>query len=115
MDGKIVVVTRKTRLDELVERFNTREQAKFYIEHAGLDFADYDREHATYAESVRRVRRQLDGLGKLQVVDRSFLPNFIFTPEDVIVTIGPDGLVVNTAKYLDGQPLVAINPDPGRF
>ena len=25
------------------------------------------------------------------------------------------GLVVNTAKYLDGQPLVAFNPDPARM
>ena len=45
LQEKIVVVTRKTRLEELVERFNTREQAKFYIEHMGLNFADYDREH----------------------------------------------------------------------
>ena len=30
----------------------------------------------------------------------------------MVVTIGIDGLVVNTAKYLDGQPIVAVNPDP---
>jgi hypothetical protein len=33
----------------------------------------------------------------------------------VVVTLGPDGLVVNTAKYLDGQLLVALNPDPARI
>ena len=33
MYKKLVIVTRKTRLQELVERFNTRSQAKFYIEH----------------------------------------------------------------------------------
>src|SRR5437899_4456771 len=27
----------------------------------------------------------------------------------------PIWLVVNTAKYLDGQPIVAINPDPTRI
>ena len=37
MYEKIVLVTRKTRLQELVERFNSRAQAKFYIEHAGGD------------------------------------------------------------------------------
>jgi NAD kinase len=115
MYEKIVVVTRKTRLEELVERFNTREQAKFYIEHMGLDFADYDREHATYAAAVTRLRRELDGLAKVQVLDRGFLPNFIFTPQDLVVTIGQDGLVVNAAKYLHGQPVVAVNPDPGRY
>jgi NAD kinase len=116
MYDKIVIVTLKTRLEELVERFNTREQAKFYIEHMGLDFSDYDREHAAYAAAVRRLRRELDGLvAKMQVVDRGFLPNFIFTPEDLVVTIGQDGLVVNTAKYLSGQPVVAVNPEPARY
>src|SRR5262249_19788027 len=110
MYEKIVVVTRKTRLEELLERFNTRPQAKFYIEHMGLDFADYDREHETYLMAVRRLRRDLEGVvPKTQFVERGFLPNFLFTPADLIVTVGPDGLVVNTAKYLKGQPLIAVN------
>jgi NAD kinase len=112
---KIVVVTRKTRLEELVERFNTREQAKFYIEHMGLDFSDYEQEHEVYAGAVARLRRELARFDrKLQFIDWTFLPNFIFGPQDAIVTVGRDGLVVNTAKYLDGQPLVAVNPDPAR-
>lgn len=116
MFEKIVVVTRKTRLEELIERFNTREQAKFYIEHMGLSFADYDAEHATYVSVVRELRREVSGLTpKLQFIERGFLPNFQFTPHDLVVTVGPDGLVVNTAKYLDGQPIVAVNPDPQRY
>jgi NAD kinase len=116
MYDKLVIVTLKTRLEELIERFNTREQAKFYIEHMGLNFADYDREHETYSAAVRLLRRQLEGLlPKMQLIERGFLPNFIFTPQDLIVTIGRDGLVVNTAKYLDGQPIVAVNPDPSRI
>jgi hypothetical protein len=31
------------------------------------------------------------------------------------VTLGQDGLVANTAKYVKGQPIVAVNPDPERF
>src|SRR4051812_5943952 len=105
---KIVVVTRKTRLEELLERFNTREQAKFYIEHMGVDFSDYEREHTTYTEAVRYLRHELPGLGrKLQFIDRGFLPNFLFAAEDLVVTVGQDGLVVNTAKYLNSQPIVA--------
>lgn len=115
MYEKIVLVTRRTRLEELIERFNTREQAKFYIEHMGLSFADYELEHAIYVRGVSQLRRDFEGLAKLQVIDRSFLPNFLFTPEDLVVTIGQDGLVVNTAKYLRGHPLVAVNPDPERY
>ena len=54
MYKKLVIVTRKTRLQELVERFNTRSQAKFYIEHAGGDFADYEREDDSTASRWRR-------------------------------------------------------------
>src|SRR5262245_13579902 len=116
MYEKIVIVTLKTRLEELVERFNTREQAKFYIEHMGLSFAEYEQEHEIYTTTIRTLRRQLEGLlPKLQLIERSFLPNFIFTQQDLIVTVGRDGLVVNTAKYLDGQPIVAIKPAPSRI
>src|SRR6266436_5382697 len=106
-NDKLVIVTRKTRLEELVERFNTRPQAKFYIEHMGLDFSDYEQEHEAYAIAVKRLRHDLEGLGRmLQFIDWTFLPNFLFTADDVIVTVGRDGLVVNTAKYLAGQPIV---------
>jgi NAD kinase len=116
MFDKLVVVTRKTRLAELIERFNTREQARFYIEHAGGDFGEYLREDDTYRRSLEHLRRQLDGLKlKLQLVDRSLVPTFLFAESDLVVTVGQDGLVANTARYVGAQPIVAINPDPERF
>jgi len=116
MYDKIVIVTLKTRLEELIERFNTREQAKFYIEHVGLSFADYQREHDVYFKAVHRLRHDLEGVtAKMQVIDRWFLPNFVFTPHDLVVAVGRDGLVANTAKYLEGQPIVGVNPDPARY
>jgi hypothetical protein len=45
-------------------------------------------------------------------VDRTDLDRFLFEPDDVIVTVGSSGLVANVAKYLDGQPVVGVNPDP---
>ena len=115
MFEKIVVVTRKTRLEELIARFNTREQARFYIEHAGSDFTFYQAEHDAYKRAVDALIAQVSPLARAQVIDRAFLPNFIFTEQDLVVAIGQDGLVVNTAKYLDGQPIIAINPDPARI
>ncbi len=111
-DPKIVLVTRKTRLEGLIERFNTRGQAKFYIEHSGGEFSFYESEHERYYRAVESLSGHLQRIARLQVVERSFLPNFIFAPQDVVTVIGVDGLVVNTAKYLQGQPLVAVNPDP---
>jgi NAD kinase len=115
MYKKLVIVTRKTRLQELVERFNTRSQAKFYIEHAGGDFADYEREDDAYRFSLEALRRSLEFDMPQQVVDRSLVPTFQFQKEDIVVTLGQDGLVANTAKYVGAQPIVAVNPEPGRF
>ena len=115
MYKKLVIVTRKTRLQELVERFNTRSQAKFYIEHAGGDFADYEREDDAYRFALETLRRSLDFELPQQPVDRSLVPTFHFQKEDLVVTLGQDGLVANTAKYVGAQPIVAVNPEPDRF
>ena len=114
-DKKIILVTRPTRLAELVHRFNTVSQARFYVEHQGADFSDYLREDETYHHALVEAETALNQLGRAQVVDRAFLPNFVFAPEDTVVTLGQDGLVANTLKYLDGQPVVGINPDPSRW
>ena len=115
MENKIVVVTRRTRLEDLVARYNTVNQAKFYIEHLGADFSDYVREHDTYHACMRDAESALRRFGRVQMVERGFLPNFLFGPGDVVVALGQDGLVANTMKYLDGHPLVGVNPDPARW
>jgi NAD kinase len=112
---KIVVVTRRTRLEGLVERFNSRGQAKFVIEHGGGNFRDYEVEHDTYHRALETVARAMELGPKVQVMDRSFVPTYLFSGEDVVVTVGQDGLVANTAKYVGAQPIVAVNPDPARF
>jgi NAD kinase len=114
-DEKIILVTRPTRLAELVARFNTAAQARFYVEHLGADFSDYEREDATYRAALAAVREALDRCGRVQVLERGFVPNFVFGPNDLIVTLGQDGLVANTLKYLDGQPVIGVNPDPARW
>lgn len=112
---KIVVITKKTALEELIERFNTREQARFYIEHMGASFGDYEDAHATYLNALSTLKSSLPSGVRSQLVERNFLPTFLFGERDLVVTLGPDGLVVNTAKYLSTQLLLALNPDPRRI
>ena len=114
-ERKLVLVTRRTRLEELVARYHTLEQARFYIEHLGADFSDYLRENAAYAQSLQLTVETLRAWGRYQVVDRAYLPNFLFAPDDIVVALGQDGLVANTMKYLAGQPLVGVNPEPSRW
>lgn len=109
---KVVIVTRKTLLEELVQRFNTVGQAKFYLEHAGQDFGGVEASHEQYHAALARVIELVPAGIKHHVVDRAFLPQFSFGETDLVATVGPDGLVVNVAKYLAEQPIVAINPDP---
>lgn len=114
-ERKLVLVTRRTRLEELVARYHTLAQARFYIEHLGADFSDYLRENAAYAQSLQLTVETLRAWGRYQVVDRAYLPNFLFAPDDIVVALGQDGLVANTMKYLAGQPLVGVNPEPSRW
>lgn len=114
-ENKIILVVRKTRMDDLIARFNTEAQARFYVEHLGSDFSDYQREHLNYRASVETAQRILSSLGRVQIVDRSYIPNFIFGETDIVVVLGQDGLVVNVLKYLSGQPVVGVNPDPDRW
>jgi NAD kinase len=112
---KLVVVTRQTRLEELIARFNTRGQAKFYLEHSGGDFGAYEREHDAYQRALDQVRRTLDfGLPR-QFLDRALVPTFTFGAADVVLVLGQDGLVANTAKYAGSRPIIGVNPDPERF
>ncbi len=112
---KVVLVTRPTRLQELVGRYQTLDQARFYLDHLGADFTDYLRENETYASSLRVVAEALQAWGRFQIIDRSHLSNFIFATDDIVVTLGQDGMVANTLKYLSGQPLIGVNPEPKRW
>jgi len=137
IDQKIVIVTRPTQLASLRKKFNTRSQAKFQIvtakrrelaragaapgaieEMAAAAFEDVDAAAGQYDSAVKQLREDLDFSDfdlPVQTVDREFLPNFLFGPRDVVVTVGQDGLVANVAKYALGLPIVAVNPDPQRI
>ena len=84
-DRKIVLVTRKTRLEDLIAKFLTAAQAKFYVEHLGADFSDYQREHDIYQAELHQALQALEQWGRYQIIERSFLPNFIFGDRKSVV------------------------------
>jgi len=110
-----IIVKNKTRLESLIERFNTKAQAKFYIESLGGNFDDYELEHEVFQSSLVSLQTQLSKVVKNKTVERVYLPSFIFSEKNLIVVIGQDGLVANTAKYSKSCPIVAVNPDKGRY
>jgi hypothetical protein len=148
----IAVVTQPTRLKGLRSRWATASAAKFRLKRAHAhvqaalaqtppsgalaaaapavqaamdlaEFEEYEDEDLTYEQTLERLKRELDLGYPLRFVDRGFLANFHFGQCVMVVVLGQDGLVANTAKYVarmeesDGQslPIVAINPDPKRI
>lgn len=113
--NKVVLVTQKSRMQELLYKYNTKAQAQFHIEHMGADFSDYVVEDENYQKSLAIVKQIADKYAKVTVVDREFVPNMLFGKDDVVIAVGRDGLVCNTMKYLNGQKLIGVNPDPARW
>lgn len=114
-ERKIIVITRRTRLDDLLYRHNTIEQARFYVESQGSDFDDYVTEDSNYKKALISAESILSKIGRVQILERNFLPNFVFGKDELIVVIGQDGLVANTLKYIPGREVIGVNPDPVRF
>ena len=113
--NKVVLIKKKSRYEELKKRYNTAEQARFYIEHLGADFSDYEKEDRAYNAALERVREAVRPFARLQEIEREYLPNMIFGEKDIIIALGQDGLVANAMKYLSGQALLGVNPEPERF
>lgn len=112
---RVIIVTAKTRLENLKKRFNTISQAKFYLERQGSDFDALKKEDSVMNFSVERVQKDLQGVAKTKVISKEFLPNYIFSNKDIVVVVGQDGLVANTAKYAHGIPIIGVNPDPTQY
>ena len=111
---RVVVVHRRTELTELLDRHGTRGQAEFFLRSRGRSLADVQDRHDAQDVALHQVRAGIPGDWRRGDAERADLHRFGFEPDDVCVVVGQDGLVANTAKYLDGQPLIGIDPEPGR-
>ena len=110
-----IIVRSKTRRELLQDKFQTHAQAKFYVERSGGTISDIDAEHDRFYQSLESLIAQLSGRLKYKIIDRSYVPSFLFAENHLIITIGQDGLVANTAKYAKGQPIIGVNPDPTQY
>jgi hypothetical protein len=111
---RVVVVHRQTEFDELVARHGTPGQAAFFLSTRGRSMEEVKRRHELTAESLGEVAAAIPPDWRRGRVERGDLSRFAFDPGDVVVVVGQDGLVANVAKYLDGQVVVGIDPEPGR-
>ncbi len=110
---RMVVVRRRTELDELVDRHGTRGQVEFFLRSRGRSLAEVQARHDRSTEALARVADAAPEQWRRADVERADLDRFLVDPQDVVVVVGQDGLVANVAKYLDGQPVIGVDPDPG--
>jgi len=111
---RVVVVHRRTELDELLARHGTRGQVEFFLRSRGRSLAEVDARQAAQAAALAEVSAAVPADWRRGSVERADLDRFLFGPDDVVVAVGQDGLVANVAGYLDGQPVVGVDPEPGR-
>lgn len=110
---RVVVVHRRTEYDELIARHGTRGQAEFFLGTRQQDLTAVEERHALTTAALATISAGIPAEWSRALVERDDLSQFVFRPEDLVVVVGQDGLVANLAKYLDGQPVIGINPLPG--
>jgi hypothetical protein len=102
-------------MDELRARHGTTGQAKFVMAARRRSTTWFERADVQQQDGLATVLAGLPGDRRRTRIDRDDVSRFVFEPEDVVLCIGQDGLVANVAKYLDGQLLIGVNPDPARY
>jgi NAD kinase len=113
--ARVVIVTRPTAYELLIERHGTQGQARFFLERRGQSLEALQQAHRQQEQALLAVERAIPSDWRRGRVSRGELDRFLFEPEDLVVAVGQDGLVANAAKYLNGHLVIGINPSPDRY
>lgn len=114
LPARVVIVHRRSEYEELLDRHATYGQAEFFLRSRGRDIAEVIARHEAIEAAMQLVSSSLPDDVRQARVERSDLDRYLFAPEDIVVAVGQDGLVANVAKYLSGQPVIGVDPEPGR-
>ena len=112
---RVVVVSRPTEYAALLARHGTREQVRFFLHERGRTLEEVAGRHERLATARRAVLGAVPPDWRRAIVQRGELDRFLFAADDIVVVLGQDGLVANAAKYLAGQPIIGLNPEPERW
>ena len=114
LPARVVLVYRRSEYSELLSRHATYGQAEFFLRSRGRSIDEVFDRHSRLEAVLHAVTTSLPDDVRRSSVERSELDRYLFAPEDILMVVGQDGLVANVAKYLDGQPVIGINPEPER-
>jgi NAD kinase len=111
---RALVVSRRSEYERLLERHGTHQQTRFFLEAHGRNIEPVLVRHERQSEALAVASAAIPARWRRSRLDRSDLSRFVFGAEDIVIAVGQDGLVANVAKYLTGQKVIGINPDPER-
>ncbi|NUR29963.1 MAG: hypothetical protein HOV83_29625, partial [Catenulispora sp.] len=111
---RVVIVSRHSELEELLDRHGTRAAAGYFLKQRKRSLDEVQERHDALEAALISVSAAIPAAWRRGAVSRADLSRFLFGPEDIVVAVGPDGLVANVAKYLSGQPVLGVDPEPGR-
>ncbi|MCP4206889.1 MAG: hypothetical protein GY767_07570 [Shimia sp.] len=112
LNPRVVLVSRETEYAALLAKHGTRGQAEFFLSTRGQKLGKLEVRDALQSRALTAAKEAVPAEWPFVHVMREDLNRFLFSPEDIIVPIGQDGLVANIAKYLNGQPVIGVSPDP---
>ncbi|MBI2570237.1 MAG: NAD(+)/NADH kinase [Candidatus Schekmanbacteria bacterium] len=115
MVPRVVTIFRPTEHDALLVAHGSRGNAAFFLAQRGRSLEEVRARHAAQQEALARVSRAVPAKWRRVLIARQDVDRFLFEPDDIVVAVGQDGLAANTAKYLSGQPVIGINPDPASY
>jgi NAD kinase len=112
---RVVVVRRRSEYELLVAAHATRGAAEFFLRTRGQSLDGIERRHERLEQARQAALAAIPPRWRRAEVLREELSRFLFEPDDVVVCVGQDGLVANVAKYLSGQVVIGLNPDPEEY
>ncbi|MGH1416188.1 MAG: hypothetical protein ACRBB0_22060 [Pelagimonas sp.] len=112
LNPRVVLVSRETEYAALLAKHGTRGQAEFFLTTRGQNIEELEARDALQSRALTAAKGAIPADWSYVQVTRDDLNRFLFGPNDIIVPVGLDGLVANLAKYLDGQPVIGVTPDP---
>lgn len=107
---RVVIVTRHSEYRELLARHGTPGAAGFFLRERGRDANVLRADDEAFGAALATVLAAVPSGWRTGRADRAELGAFPFAEQDVVVTVGPDGLVANVARHLDGQPVIGVHP-----
>ncbi|MBM3999013.1 MAG: hypothetical protein FJ297_05625 [Planctomycetes bacterium] len=112
---RVVLVTRSTWYECLLATHGTHSQAEFFLRVRDESIEPVFEQHGQFLAARSAVLQAIPVEWRRSQIARDDLDRFLFEPDDIVVAIGQDGLIANTAKYLRGQFLLGVNPSPAHF